>query len=244
MPLEWRKSTIIPLYKNKGDVQDCANYRGIKLMSHTMKLWEQIIEQRPRKTVKISENQFGFLPGRSTMEAIHLIRQLMENYRDKKKDLHLVFIDLEKAYDKILSFVSVYNDEDKSVFLDLVVLRAMEVLELKKSDLVFMDLAQALKIDLKNGEFQQKLKEVTCLLGWSPDFVEDALEVREDYIFQDRVQKGKKEEEKRKDKEGKEKREFIGVLVWKLTSKWKRTVWTKDQTCFKTIQFSNQLRKQ
>ena len=25
MPLEWRKSTIIPLYKNKGDVQDCAN---------------------------------------------------------------------------------------------------------------------------------------------------------------------------------------------------------------------------
>ncbi|XP_056695017.1 uncharacterized protein [Spinacia oleracea] len=80
---------------------DCANYRGIKLMSHTVKLWERIIEQRLRRIVKISENQFGFMPGRSTMEAIHLIRELMENYRDKKKDLHMVFIDLEKAYDKV-----------------------------------------------------------------------------------------------------------------------------------------------
>ena len=38
MTHDWRQSTIIPLYKNKGSVQDCNSYRGIKLLSHTIKL--------------------------------------------------------------------------------------------------------------------------------------------------------------------------------------------------------------
>ena len=46
------------------------------------------------------------------MEAIFLIRQVMERYRERKKDLHMVFIDLEKAYDKILRNV-MYWDLDK-----------------------------------------------------------------------------------------------------------------------------------
>jgi Reverse transcriptase (RNA-dependent DNA polymerase) len=66
-----------------------------------MKLWERVIEHRLRKLTTVSKNQFGFMPGRSIMDMIFLIRQLMERHREQKKDLYMIFIDLEKAYDKI-----------------------------------------------------------------------------------------------------------------------------------------------
>ncbi|KAK3573350.1 hypothetical protein QTP86_024040, partial [Hemibagrus guttatus] len=53
MPEEWRRSVLVPIFKNKGDVQSCSNYRGIKLMSHTMKVWERVVEARLRKVVEI-----------------------------------------------------------------------------------------------------------------------------------------------------------------------------------------------
>ena len=40
MPEMWRRSILVPIYKNKRDIQSCTNYRRIKLMSHTIKLWE------------------------------------------------------------------------------------------------------------------------------------------------------------------------------------------------------------
>ena len=101
MPEEWRKSTLVPVFKNKGDAQDCSNYRGIKLLSHGMKIWERIVEARLRSVVMISEQQFGFMPGRSTTDALFALRMLMEKYREGQKELHSVFVDLEKAYDRV-----------------------------------------------------------------------------------------------------------------------------------------------
>ncbi|XP_071728948.1 uncharacterized protein [Rutidosis leptorrhynchoides] len=54
MSMEWRLGEVIPIYKNKGGAQICSNYRGIKLLSHTMKLWERVIETRLRRDTKVS----------------------------------------------------------------------------------------------------------------------------------------------------------------------------------------------
>ncbi|KAK3548290.1 hypothetical protein QTP70_009094 [Hemibagrus guttatus] len=101
MPEEWRRSVLVPIFKNKGDVQSCSNYRGIKLMSHTMKVWERVVEARLRKVVEICEQQYGFMPRKSTTDAIFALRILMEKYRDGQRELHCVFVDLEKAYDRV-----------------------------------------------------------------------------------------------------------------------------------------------
>jgi hypothetical protein len=71
-------------------------------MSHTMKLWERVIEHFLRGMMHITVNQFGFMPERSTMEAIFLIRQVMERYKEQKKDLYMVCIDLKKPLIKYL----------------------------------------------------------------------------------------------------------------------------------------------
>ena len=98
---DWRKSRMVPIFKGKGDVLECNNYRGIKLMSHTMKLWERIIEVRLREIINIADNQFGFRPSKSITEPIFALRMLQEKYREKNKELHMVFVDLEKAYDRV-----------------------------------------------------------------------------------------------------------------------------------------------
>jgi succinate dehydrogenase/fumarate reductase flavoprotein subunit len=95
MPDEWR-SISVPIFKNKGDIRGCTNYQGIKLMSHTMKLWDRVIEHRLRGMAHITMNQFGFMPERSTMEAIFLTRQVMERYKEQK-DLHMVLSTWKKG---------------------------------------------------------------------------------------------------------------------------------------------------
>ena len=82
MPQEWRNSILIQIFKHKGDVQSCSNYRGMTLISHTMQLWERIVERRLRSDVTFSEQQYDFMPGKRTTDALFALRVLMEKYRE------------------------------------------------------------------------------------------------------------------------------------------------------------------
>ena len=66
------------------------------MISHTMKIWERIIDGRLMVKTIIGEEQFGFMPGRGTTDAIFSARQVIEKHREMQ-----VFIDLDKAYDRV-----------------------------------------------------------------------------------------------------------------------------------------------
>ena len=93
IPSSWRLSEVTPLFKGKGSTLECSNCRGIKLISHTLKLLERIIDQRLRSIVELGNIQFGFRRGRSTMDPVFALKILQEKYKEKQKDLHMIFVD-------------------------------------------------------------------------------------------------------------------------------------------------------
>ena len=61
-------------------------------MSHTMKIWERIIDRRPGEEITIGDEQFAFMPGRGTTDAIFAVRQLMEKHREKQKEQYIWYL--------------------------------------------------------------------------------------------------------------------------------------------------------
>ena len=60
------------------------------------------MEARVKRIVKIDYIQCGFMAGKGTKDAIFIVRQLQEKYLAKKKYLWMAFVDLEKAFDRVL----------------------------------------------------------------------------------------------------------------------------------------------
>jgi Reverse transcriptase (RNA-dependent DNA polymerase) len=98
---DWTNSFTIPIYRGKGDAMEGSKYRGVRLLEHGMKAHEHVLEKRLRDLVDIGKYQFAFCKGRSTTGAIFILRMLQEKYSQKKKKLYHVFVDLEKAFDRV-----------------------------------------------------------------------------------------------------------------------------------------------
>ena len=101
MPHDWRMSTAVPIYKKKGSVVDCTSYRGLKLLEHDIKVVEKLLKKRLKRLVKVNQIQFGFMPNRSTVDAIFIFRRMQKSYLEKNRKLFICFVDLEKSFDRV-----------------------------------------------------------------------------------------------------------------------------------------------
>ena len=56
----------------------CGAYRGVKLLEHAIKIVEKVLERIMRHMVKVHEMQFGFIPGKGSIDAVFILRRLQE----------------------------------------------------------------------------------------------------------------------------------------------------------------------
>ena len=102
MPTEWEEAVVVTLHK-KGERTLCDNYRGLSLLNVGYKVLTSIIYRRlfPYYEAAIGHYQAGFLPSKSTIDNIFIVRQLFEKYREYNIDSCHIFVDFAQAYDSI-----------------------------------------------------------------------------------------------------------------------------------------------
>ncbi len=95
-PLEWTIGVIVPLYKNKGDINDTNNYRGITL-SCMGKLFTSLLNDRLKHFSEanniINKTQTAFREGYSTLDHIYLLKCIIDLFKWRKRKLFCLFVD-------------------------------------------------------------------------------------------------------------------------------------------------------
>ena len=102
LPIEWRTHCIIPVFKT-GDHTVISNYRPISLLCIISKVIEKIIFKETTQFVSNSftPHQFGFLPGRSTLQQLLLFINELLDAKENNKMSDVIYLDFKKAFDSV-----------------------------------------------------------------------------------------------------------------------------------------------
>ena len=104
VPRQWREGLIVNLFK-KGDREDPGNYRGITLLSVVGKVFCKVLNNRLvqclDKEGALHEGQAGFRVGRSCMDNVYSLNEIVQGRLREDKETYAFFLDVQKAYDTV-----------------------------------------------------------------------------------------------------------------------------------------------
>ena len=119
IPQAWKEATMIPIHKSGKDRTTPASYRPISLLSCLGKTMERMINTRLMWYLEhnniLIEEQAGFRKGRCTEDQITLIAQEIEDGFQVKKHTVVVWVDMEKAFDRVWREGLLYKLKDCGV---------------------------------------------------------------------------------------------------------------------------------
>ena len=102
VPKSWKQGLIVKIPK-KGNLTECVIWRGITLTSVPSKMVGRVIIDRICDGVdnKLRKEQAGFRRGRSTVDQIIILRNIIEQVVEWQSTLFINFEDFEKAFDSV-----------------------------------------------------------------------------------------------------------------------------------------------
>lgn len=102
IPTDWQKGIIIKLSK-KGNLEDCDNWRVIKLLYVPGKVLCRIIINRIRDAIDTipRKEQAGFQRGQGCINQMLIMRNIVELCIEWNSPLFINFIDFKRAFDTI-----------------------------------------------------------------------------------------------------------------------------------------------
>ncbi|XP_063924692.1 uncharacterized protein LOC135138644 [Zophobas morio] len=85
----------------KGSRDQCENYRDIAVTSTGSRIYGKILKTKIEQEYMDmeAEEQAGFRAGRSTVDHLYCVTQIIETKAAFDQEIHLLYVDLQKAYD-------------------------------------------------------------------------------------------------------------------------------------------------
>ncbi|KAJ3609308.1 hypothetical protein NHX12_023831 [Muraenolepis orangiensis] len=97
------RRAVITLLRKKGNLQDIKNWRPVSLLCVDYKLLSKALATRLGRAVEqvIHRDQTYCVPGRSMVDNVHLIRDVLEVCSSLDINTGLISLDQEKAFDRV-----------------------------------------------------------------------------------------------------------------------------------------------
>lgn len=104
-PIQWKYAQIIMIAKPGKPPTEPSSYRPISLLPIMSKIFERLLLVRILERININniipDHQFGFRQNYSTIQQCHRIVNYIKETLEGKKMCAAVFLDVEKAFDKV-----------------------------------------------------------------------------------------------------------------------------------------------
>ena len=121
IPDAWKLATVSPIFKKKGSKMSPGNYRPVSLTSIASKIMQSIIRDSLLLYLKensiLSNKQFGFLGGRSTILQLLQVTDRWVDILDRGGVIDTIYCDFQKAFDtvphrRLLTLLTHYGIKD------------------------------------------------------------------------------------------------------------------------------------